>query len=129
MPPKAYSKKDPNSRPDTRPALKLLIGRLGGVVSVDVAESMGTSPSAVYHGLSRKTNPPTLDTLAVYARNVFHETGVRFRFTVDPETGVTVEPIEKGAPLPVDGHGGNGATSGPSADAGASPGRVEAIAG
>ncbi len=73
-----------NLRPNTLPGLKALVEALGGQVR-PAARLMGASHAHLHRQLSGERPAPTLDTLAIYAKRIHDETGIRFVFTVAPD--------------------------------------------
>ena len=71
-------------RPNTLPGLRALVDALGGQVRPG-ARIMGASHSHLWKQLSGEKPPPTLDTLALYAKRVHEETGISLIFTVTPD--------------------------------------------
>lgn len=90
MPPRAYDPEDPESRPDTREPVRALIHALGGRVR-PAARELEIAHSTLLQSLNGKHVPPTLDTLAFYAKRIYFKHGIRLCFTVDPAGGITFE--------------------------------------
>lgn len=70
-----------NERVNTHEALVALIDATGGAYR-PAARMLGISHSGLIHAAGGKRPPPTLDTLAVYAKRVFDETGIKMTFSV-----------------------------------------------
>ena len=70
-------------RVDTRPALVALIEAMDGGYKA-AAGVFGVSRSGLVHAVRGKRPPPTLDTLAVYARRAFEAAALKLSFTVNP---------------------------------------------
>lgn len=89
MPTHSYSAEDPFSRPNTRPLLGFILKTLSFGVRGN-GRALHTAHSTLVHSMDDNRPPPTLDTMAIYAKHAL-EFGHRIVFTVDPIAGVTYE--------------------------------------